>query len=181
VRLFAQEAGLENQNQYQLHIHKTNEVLKIDGELNEGVWRTTEMATNFINWSPTDVGVPKRPTECMLTYNNEYLYIGIILYDTDYYVIKTLKRDKEVGASDVWGIVLDPMNQHLNGYTFLANAMNAQTEDVILDGGRNDVDFSWDNKWLSATARHKTYWSCEVAIPFKTLRYPKDKTVWGLM
>lgn len=177
--IFSQTAGLENQNQYQIHICKTSEPIKIDGELNEEVWKTAEAATHFINWSPSDVGVPKRQTECRLTYNDEHLYVSILLYDTNYYVIKTLKRDKEVGASDVWGIVLDPMNQHLNGYAFLANAMNAQTEDVILDGGRNDVDFSWDNKWLSATARHETYWSCEVAIPFKTLRYPKDKTVWG--
>ena len=177
--LHAQCPGLENQKQFQIHINKTNETIKLDGELEETPWIIAEKATNLSNWVPTDVGYPKRQTEFSLTYNAQYLYIGVLLYDTDYYVIKTLKRDAEVGKSDVFGIVLDPMNQHTNGYTFLVNAFNVQTEDVITGGGTNEVDLSWDNKWLSATARHKNYWSLEMAIPFKTLRYPADKTVWG--
>src|SRR5580765_6050989 len=135
----AQAPGLENQKQFQIHIHKTAETIRIDGELNEEVWRSAEVATHFSNWSPTDVGSPKKQTECRLTYNDEFLYVGITLYDTNYYIIKTLKRDKEVGESDVCGIVLDPMNQHINGYTFLANVLKVQTEDVILEGGKNDV------------------------------------------
>src|SRR5215471_12895966 len=94
LKSHAQTPGLENQNQFQIHIHKINEALKIDGELNEEVWKKAEVATHFSNWSPTDVGFPKRQTEYRLLYNAEYLYIGVILYDTDYYVIKTLKRDK---------------------------------------------------------------------------------------
>jgi Domain of unknown function (DUF5916)/Carbohydrate family 9 binding domain-like len=177
--LQAQTAGLENQNQFKVHIHKTNAGIKIDGELNEPAWDNAEKATNFSNWSPTDEGYPKRQTEFRLTYNDQNLYIGVILYDTSYYVIKTLKRDAEVGQSDVLGLVLDPMNQHTNGYTFLVNAFNVQAEDVITGGGTSDVDLSWDNKWISATTLHKNYWICEIAIPFKTLRYPSGKTVWG--
>jgi hypothetical protein len=155
--LFAQTAGLENQNQFQIHIHQTSETIKIDGELTEEVWKTAEVASQFINWVPTDVGIPGRQTEFRTTYDDEYIYVGVVLYDTDYYVIKTLKRDKDVGQSDVWGIVIDPTNQHRNGYTFLVNAYNAQSEDVIPDGGNLELDLSWDNKWLSATARHKNF------------------------
>jgi hypothetical protein len=177
--LQAQSPGLENQNQFQVHIRKTNEIIKLDGNLDEATWQAAEKTTNFFNWVPTDAGFPKRQTECRLTYNNEYLYIGVILYDTNYYIVKTLKRDAEVGQSDVIGIVLDPTNQHTNGYTFLVNAFNVQAEDIIVSGGTNDLDLSWDNKWLSETARHKNYWSIEVAIPFKSIRYPAGKTVWG--
>ena len=179
VSVNAQQAGLENQNQYNIHIYKTTDPIKVDGDLNEDVWKKAEAANHFTNWNPTDVGLPKRQTEFRLTYNDEYIFVGVILYDTDYYVIKTLKRDKDVGQSDVWGVTIDPTNQHRNGYTFLVNAYNAQTEDVVPDGGNLDLDLSWDNKWLSAIVRHKTFWSCEMAIPFKSLRYPKDKTVWG--
>ena len=137
--LHAQSPGLENQKQFQIHINKTNETIKLDGELEETPWINAEKATNLSNWVPTDVGYPKRQTEFSLTYNAQYLYIGVLLYDTDYYVIKTLKRDAEVGKSDVFGIVLDPMNQHTNGYTFLVNAFNVQTEDVIT----GEVQMRW--------------------------------------
>ena len=177
--LQAQSPGLENQKQFQIHIRKTNEIIKLDGDLNEGAWEAAEKATDFSNWIPTDAGFPKRQTECRLTYNNEYLYVGVILYDTNYYIVKTLKRDAELGQSDGLGILLDPTNQHTNGYTFLVNALNVQAEDVIVGSGINDLDLSWDNKWLSATARHKNYWSLEMAIPFKSIRYPAGKTVWG--
>ena len=177
--LQAQSPGLENQKQFQIHIRKTNEIIKLDGDLNEGAWEAAEKATDFSNWIPTDAGFPKRQTECRLTYNNEYLYIGVILYDTNYYIVKTLKRDAELGQSDGLGILLDPTNEHTNGYTFLVNALNVQAEDVIVGSGINDLDLSWDNKWLSATARHKNYWSLEMAIPFKSIRYPAGKTVWG--
>lgn len=177
---YAQVAGLENQKQYQVHIHKAATPVKLDGELDDAVWQNAEKARGFINWQPSDVGNPKRQTEFMLTYNNQHLYVGIKLFDTSFYVIKTLKRDAEVGESDVIGINFDPTNQHTNGYTFIVNAFNVQAEDVITGGGVNDIDFSWDNKWVSAVARHNDFWSCEMAIPFKTLRYPAGNKVWGV-
>ena len=179
LNVLAQVSGLENQKEFQIHIRKTHETIKLDGELTEAAWKDAEKGTGFLNWSPSDVGLPKRQTDFRLTYNQQYLYIGVILHDTDYYVIKTLKRDSEVGQSDVLGVDFDPTNQHTNGYCFFVSAFNVQSEDVITGGGTADRDLSWDNKWLSSTARHKDHWSVEIAIPFKTLRYPVDNTVWG--
>src|ERR1041385_2081871 len=85
IHLSGQVAGLENQNQYNIHIHKTRENIRIDGELTEEVWKSAEAATHFMNWVPTDIGFPKRQTEVRLTYDNEYIYIGVILYDTNHY------------------------------------------------------------------------------------------------
>ena len=34
-KLPAQTPGLENQDHFKVHIHKTNEAIKIDGDLNE--------------------------------------------------------------------------------------------------------------------------------------------------
>ena len=60
-----QPPGLENQNQFQIHIHKT-EAIKIDGKLTEEVWKAAEIATKLSNQVPTDVGFPKRQTEFRL-------------------------------------------------------------------------------------------------------------------
>lgn len=170
--------GIEHQRNYFLHIHKISEKIELDGDLNETVWKYAEVATNFSNWTPQDIGKPKRETEVRITYNDQYLYIGITGYDTTYDIIKTLKRDAEIRTSDGIGIVLDPINERSNGFVFVLNTMNVQAEDVI--SPNSDNNWSWDNKWFSATKRFPDKWTMEIAIPFKTLRYSSDKKVWGI-
>ncbi len=171
--------GIEHQNKYLLHIHKTPEKIKLDGELNETVWKDAEVATDFSNWVPQDIGKPKRETEVRTTYNDQYLYIGVTGFDTSYDVIKTLKRDAEIGSSDGIGIVLDAINQRTSGFAFVLNTMNVQAEDGI-SGNKAYNDWSWDNKWFSSTKRYIDRWTMEIAIPFKTLRYSTGKKVWGI-
>ena len=99
--------GIEYQKKYQLHMHKTAEPIKFDGELSESIWKQAEVATNFSNWVPQDIGKPKRQTEVRVCYNNQYIYFGVTGFDTTYDIIKTLKRDAEIGSSDGVGITVD--------------------------------------------------------------------------
>ena len=171
--------GIEHQKNYQLHIHKTTEPVNLDGELAEMIWKEADVAADFSNWVPQDIGKPKRQTEVRLTYNKQYLYIGVTGFDTSYDIIKTLKRDAEIGASDGIGITIDAMNERTSGFVFVLNTMNVQAEDVV-SGNNPDNDWSWDNKWFSATHRYTDRWTMEIAIPFKTLRYTTDKKIWGI-
>ena len=45
--------------------------------------------------------------------------------------------------------------------------------------GRN-VDLNWDTKWYSEVKFDKNKWVCEIAIPFKSIRYDKAITEWGI-
>ncbi len=176
----SQTPGLDNGKNYQISIVKTSEKIQLDGELNEAIWKTADSTSYFTRHFPTDDGLPKKQTVCRVTYDDQFLYIGGIAYDTNYYIIKTLKRDSEIPESDLFLVILDPMNERTNGYLFNISPYNVQAEDIILNGGKQDLDFSWDNKWLSATAHHETYWSFEIAIPFKTLHYSSSNTTWGI-
>lgn len=171
--------GIAHQEHYRLHIRKTSEPVKSDGELTEQVWKEAEVATGFTNWSPQDIGNPKRQTEVRVTYNSQALFFAFTGYDTTYDIIKTLKRDAEIGASDGVAIVLDPVNQRTNGFVFVLNTMNVQAEDVV-SASNPDNNWSWDNKWFSAVKRYTDRWTMEIAIPFKTLRYTTDKKIWGI-
>jgi len=178
---FAQQIENENyQKDYQLKIAKASDVIKLDGELNEASWQNAKSISNFWQKAPVNTGHAKRQTEVRTTYDANFLYIGIVCYDTSYYVIQTLKRDVEPGTSDGIGVVIDPVNGRTNGFLFVVNPYNVQAEDLLSAGGMGDISFSWDNKWFSQTTRHKDRWIVEMAIPFKTLRYEADKTVWGI-
>jgi hypothetical protein len=95
-------------------------------------------------------------------------------------VVQTLKRDNSIYESDALSIAIDPVNQRTNGFLFSINPYNVQTEDLVGAGSDGELNFSWDNKWYSATKRYDTCWTAEIAIPFSTLRYKAGQQVWGV-
>ncbi len=169
------------QQDYQLHIVKAIDVIKIDGKLNEASWQQAHTIKNFWQKFPVDTGRAQRQTVVRTTYDGNFIYFGITCYDTSYYVIQTLKRDVDPGGSDGVGIIIDPVNEKNNGFLFTVNPYNVQAEDLLsAGGGDNNISFSWDNKWFSQTTRLKDRWIVEMAIPYKTLRYEAGKTTWGI-
>ena len=73
---------------------------------------------------------------------------------------------------------MDPYNDLTNGYTFGANAAGAQWDGMLYEGGK--ADLNWDNKWVSFVKNDDEKWVFEAAIPFKTIRYKKGITEWGV-
>jgi len=92
----------------------------------------------------------------------------------------TQARSWDIGHdnNDGVAIILDPQNQRLNGFFFVLNAFNAQSEDQLHYG--TEPTYSWDNKWFSATRRLSDRWTAEIAIPFKSLRYSLENKLWGI-
>ena len=169
------------QNDYQLHIKKAKSQITIDGDTSEPDWNAqASVAKDFWEHFPNDQESPKRKTEVKMLYDDEYIYLAAVSYDTNHYVIQTLKRDSRPFDSDGFGIVLDPVNQRTNGFFFMVSPYNVQTEDLLTAFISSDLNLSWDNKWLSATKRYDDRWVAEIAIPFKTLRYDPSKTKWGI-
>jgi hypothetical protein len=164
-------------------IRKTSEVIVIDGELNEQVWKNADKATNFYQNFPYDTGFALSQTEVMLTYNNDYLYVAAKCYDTISnfdYVVTSLKRDWSYPISDAFVVTLDPFNDKTNGFSFGVNPWGVQREGLIANGGIMGVSTDWDNKWFSEVKCNKDFWSVEMAIPFKTLRYKTSVNTWGI-
>jgi hypothetical protein len=172
--------GLGFQQTNRLSIRRTSEKIRIDGRKDETTWTSSQAATDFWEKWPNDKDRAKRRTEVRMTYDDQNIYIFVKAFDTSRYVIQTLKRDNGIYDSDAFSIALDPVNQRTNGFLFSVNPYNVQTEDLVSANAGGDLNFSWDNKWFSATERHDTYWTAEIAIPFKTLRYEAGKKTWGI-
>lgn len=166
------------QKDYRLHISKTSSPVKIDGELNDAIWTNTEKTGPFWRKFPTDGVRPKRNTEVQVAYDDKFIYIAFTAFDSGKAFITSLKRDGGHDGNDCVAIVLDPNNEKANGFFFVLNAFNAQSEDQLSAG--NGPSWSWDNKWFSATKRYHDRWTGELAIPLKTLRYSATKKEWGI-
>ncbi|OIQ97338.1 hypothetical protein GALL_205960 [mine drainage metagenome] len=177
----AQSINVENfQKDFQIHIAHSNSPLKIDGILDDSIWNVAEKKTDFFVKFPTDDVCPNDRTEVQVAYDDKFLYVAFTSYDSGKNIIQSLKRDIGHLDNDGVAIILDPQNSHTNGFIFAVNALNAQSEDQVSMSQDNQLSWSWNNKWFSATKRYKDRWTAEMAIPFKTLRFPADKTLWGI-
>lgn len=177
---FGQDAPSINiQDNYQLSIVKTSTPIKIDGILNDEVWKTAPKAKNFWQKFPNDGKQAIRQTTAQIAYDDNFIYIAFEVFDSGKAVIQTLKRDFGHDGQDGVAVLIDPQNQRTNGFFFVVNAFNAQSEDQKSEGG--DITWSWDNKWYSQTTQKPNGgWYAEMAIPFKSLRYDATKTNWGI-
>lgn len=181
------------EDDYIYSVQQTSESITLDGELSEEIWGRVPVADGFWMSYPVDdrrveAGLH---TEVMVTSDQDFLYIGAICFSPEHYVVKTLKRDAEFWEGDGFGVVIDPVNEKTNGFTFGVNPAGVQTEYLVTGqtGRREDpqpgrtprgINLAWDNKWLSEVTTHPDRWIVEIAIPFKTLRFNKEKEQWGI-
>ena len=173
----------ETRETYRYTIRQVNEIFQIDGEANEQGWDSAEEITHLMNHWPLDTGRAEARTIVRATYNGEFIYVHAICFDNGQRVVQSLRRDDDQAHwnSDGFTLVIDPMNTKQNGFMFGVNAGGSQIEAQLnVQGPRTRYDQNWDNKWYSSVKETDEYWSVEMAIPFKTLRYSPQNPEWGI-
>jgi hypothetical protein len=163
-----------------IHIHHTAGPILIDGVLDELSWQQAEVADNFFMMMPMDTSLANVKTEVRVAYDDKYLYLSAICYDgmAGPYMVESLRRDFNFSKNDNFIFFLDTYNDETNGFTFGTNAVGAQWDGNMYEGGK--VDLSWDNIWYSKVKDYGDKYIMEVSIPFKTLRYKKNLPTWGI-
>lgn len=157
-------------------ITKTSNKISIDGELSDEEWSTIPKTTSLHQKWPVDTALAQNQAEIRITYDDKFLYFGIKCYDKGPQVLTTLKRDNGFWSSDAIGISLDPQNQQNNGYFFGVTSYANQIDGLIEN---NDINDAWDTKWYAESKRTDEYWTVEIAIPFSSIRFPKEGD-WGI-
>ena len=165
---------------YQLHINRASSPIKIDGILDEKAWQEAEVATDFFMVLPMDTSRAKVRTTVQMTYDAQHLYITAVCFHgkAGPYMVESMRRDWAFTKNDNFLLFMDTFDDQTNGFTFGANAAGAQWDGLLYDGGK--ANLSWDNKWTSEVKNYEDRYVFEAAIPFKTLRYKKGITRWGI-
>ena len=158
----------------------------IDGVLDDEDWKRATPATGFILIEPEEGVAATNQTFIHILYDADYLYIGLNMMDAEPGNIKgrIMQRDGRFAPLDLVGLVLDTYHDHQNAYGFYINAYGVQNDFRVENdgaGGWGGIDQSWDGIWQAETHVHDQGWSAEIAIPFKTLRFPElDHHTWGI-
>ncbi|MCB0656742.1 MAG: hydrolase [Saprospiraceae bacterium] len=182
---FCLVGSLSAQNQA-LFIRRTETPIQLDGKLDEAIWANADVAGNFWEYFPADTIKAINRTEVRITYDDENLYLGAVMYHDGgihpRYVTPSLRRDYRGEANDGITLVLDPFQDQTNAYQFGVNPFGVQREGLISEGGstQNSLSLSWDNKWYAESYIGDGFWSAEMVIPFKVIRYPGGTPSWNV-
>jgi hypothetical protein len=149
--------------------------LKIDGVLNEPEWNLTLGASDFIQVEPYQGKPSEFATIIKVLYNQKYLYVGIICKDPKgrkAIMATDFARDFDYLRHDLVNLAFDTFNDQRNAIVFATNAYGVQRDLLSFDDIYYDID--WNGLWNLRTTRTDSGWMAEMAIPWKTLRYPRS-------
>jgi len=158
---------------------------RIDGMLDEAVWKLAEPATDFVQRDPEEGKPASERSEIRVLYDDEALYFGCMFYDSepDKIIARLTRRDNQI-ESDGASIRIDAYHDHQTGVNFSFNAAGVKSDILESDDG-NRTDDSWDPVWYLQTRLTNEGWCAEIKIPFHILRYrtalsDTAENVWGI-
>lgn len=166
---------------YQLHISRATSPITVDGAVDEPAWQTAEVALDFWMVLPMDTSRAHVRTDVRMAYDDRNIYLSAICYHgsvTGPYIVESLRRDWSFARNDNFIFFIDTFDDQTNGFTFGTNAAGAQWDGLLYEGGK--ANLSWDNKWTSVVRNYEDRYVLELAIPFKTIRYKKGISRWGI-
>jgi Domain of unknown function (DUF5916)/Carbohydrate family 9 binding domain-like len=140
----------------------------IDGKLDEDIWRTAPVATDFVRSHPHPGTIAQLRTEARVAYDNDALYVGLRMYDPEPEKIRAPfpRRDDET-TSDWVFVEIDSRHDHRSGFSFGVNPRGVQVDGTWAND--NIYDASWNGVWESAARIDSLGWTVEYRIPFSQI------------
>lgn len=150
-----------------------NSGIKIDGVLNEPAWDTAPVAGNFTEISPKDNIKPPAETEMRVLYDDDNLYFAFTCYDSNISSVKSNLCDRDkIWSDDYVGVMIDTYGDNKLAYEIFANPSGIQGDATWTPTEEND---SYDLIYTSEAKIYKDRWVLEIAVPFKSIRFPEKK------
>ena len=160
---------------------KTNQPVKIDGNLTDDAWINVPYVTDFVTAQPVFGNISAHKTEVKVIYDNEAIYVAAYLYDNPETIRKQFtERDKlDRQDVDIFTIGFDTYQDRLNAFVFRVSSAGVQGDTKISNSSTYDV--TWDAVWDSKVSFKKDGWVVELKIPFSAIRFAKTPVQnWGI-
>lgn len=164
---------------------KSDENIVFDGRLEESFWEKIEPATDFHQEKPMEGAKATERTEVYVAFDEQNMYIGVMLYDSDPSAIKAYlkRRDVRPQSDDRFSWIFDTFNDQRNAYFLEINPNGLRTDGLINPGSsnrQNSINLNWDGIWYVQTVIGDFGWSAEIKIPFRTFNFNVESGYWGV-
>lgn len=149
---------------------RDDEVIVVDGLMDEAVWQRAEVIDAFVGQRPTEGFEPAGATRVRIAADRKALYVFFeARLDEDRRVRAYIAEREDINDDDQVAIQLDPFGDGRRAYIFWLNALGVQ-QDMLWTTFPN---FAWDAVFTSRGRIVEGGYDVEVAIPFRSLRFPK--------
>jgi hypothetical protein len=181
-----------------LHVTPLSGSIRIDGRLEDSGWKNAAHAGNFTEIFPGDQVKPQVQTEVWVTYDQSRLYVALVAKDDPTMIRATLRARDEIFNDDYVGIILDTYDNAAWAYELFVNPLGIQGDkrwtlskeddgsDVVFASGGQIIkkgyeDVSFDVVFDSDGEITADGYQVEMAIPFKSLRFPdRNEQIWRI-
>jgi Domain of unknown function (DUF5916)/Carbohydrate family 9 binding domain-like len=142
--------------------------------------------TGFVQRNPHDGERVSEETEAYLGYDERNLYIMFVCFDDPKKVRARMSRREDIYDDDQVEVQLDTFHDRRRAYAFQTTPLGVQWDAIWNEASRDEVngnfDTSFDTVWDSKGKVTNRGFVVEMAIPFKSLRFPAtEKQEWGII
>ena len=161
----------------------------IDGRLDDAIWRDAVRITEFVQRRPLDGAPATEASEVYIAYDSTDLYLAFYAHYSDPSIRRANRADRDQAlGDDNFSVYFDTFLDQQRAYVFSVNGYGVQGDSIVssrggggFGGGRGGGGFSgvprgdrsWDALFASAGRLVRDGFTAEIAIPFKSLRYPQ--------
>jgi len=115
-------------------------------------------------------------------YDDRFVYVAARCWtrEPDTIVANEMRRDSfAIFQNDNFGVLFDIFHDRRNGFMFCTNPLGGLADSLVTD--ERDTNRDWNTVWDVHTQRFDQGWTVEMAIPFRSLRYPAPGPQdWGV-
>ncbi len=170
----------------------------IDGLIDDEVWQNAIPFTDFVQANPFEGRPATERTEVRILFDEDAVYVGAILYDSDPsgIIATDARRDSSLDDTDSFRVVFDTYHDLQNGFIFGTTPSGLEYDGQLSNAGTGGgfgggprraqigsgggFNVNWDASWTVRTHVGDFGWSAEFAIPLRTLRYGNSPQTWGV-
>ena len=157
--------------------------LRVDGNLDEEVYRTVTPISDFIQVEPRYGAAATEKTEVWLAFDSENFYLSARMSESQpaRMIVNEMRRDSfNVFQNENFQFALDTFNDKRNSVSLQFNPLGGRMDGQLTNESTFNAD--WNPIWqLQVRRLADGTWTAEAAIPFKSLRYrPGVAQTWGV-
>ena len=165
----------------------------IDGRLDDVIWQDAIHITEFVQQNPVEGAPATEDTDVWIAYDSQNLYIAVHAHYSDPSIMRANRVDRDQSFDDDnISFYFDTFLDQQRAYLFSVNGYGVQGDAIVnargfgrsnrrrstgsfsaFRGGIPTGDNSWDALFSSGGQTVADGYTAEVAIPFKSLRYPE--------
>jgi hypothetical protein len=158
-------------------LKKIDAEITIDGII-DNIWSSADSVVNFFQLTPYYNQPPTQRTIAKVLTTDDAIYCMMICYQKRE-DIQAVSGVLDEYTGDLVSLMIDTFNDQQTAYKFAVSASGVRMDSRLLDDARNR-DYSWDGIWFADSKIYDWGYVIEMKIPYKSIKYDKDLTEWGL-